>query len=99
MKRTTRRVSHLWRVLTRRDRITADMDDEMRFHVEMDSVRRCAACALRQWTPCARKPDRTAPPFNLGDRMLMFGDWLRVKPEDRQLYARTKSARGLEQIA
>jgi len=26
------------------------------------------------------------------DRMLMFRDWLRVNPADRQLYARTKSA-------
>jgi GrpB-like predicted nucleotidyltransferase (UPF0157 family) len=26
------------------------------------------------------------------DRMLMFRDWLRVNPGDRQLYARTKSA-------
>lgn len=39
MTQLPRRISNLWRVLTRRDRITADMDDEMRFHVEMETDR------------------------------------------------------------
>ena len=39
VKRTARRISTYWHVLTRRDRVTADMDDEMRFHVEMQTER------------------------------------------------------------
>jgi hypothetical protein len=38
VKRTARRLSHLWHILTRRDRVTADMDDEMRFGVVVGSV-------------------------------------------------------------
>jgi putative ABC transport system permease protein len=39
VKRIARRLSTYWRVLTRRDRVTADMDEEMRFHVEMQTER------------------------------------------------------------
>ncbi|HEX6973319.1 MAG TPA: ABC transporter permease [Vicinamibacterales bacterium] len=46
MTRTRRRLSNLWHVLTRRDRISADMDDEMRFHVEMETERLAKAYGL-----------------------------------------------------
>jgi putative ABC transport system permease protein len=46
VKRTARRLSKLWHVLIRRDRVTADMDDEMRFHVEMETERLVKAYGL-----------------------------------------------------
>jgi hypothetical protein len=39
VRRTARRVSTYWQVLTGRDRVTSDMDEEMRFHVEMQTER------------------------------------------------------------
>jgi predicted permease len=39
VRHTARRIASYWRVLTRRDRVTADMDDEMRFHVDMETER------------------------------------------------------------
>jgi putative ABC transport system permease protein len=39
MRRTARRISTYWQILTRRDRVTSDMDDEMRFHAEMETER------------------------------------------------------------
>ena len=45
-KRTARRISTYWRILTRRERVTSDMDDEMRFHVEMETDRLMKAHAL-----------------------------------------------------
>ena len=39
VRRTARRISTLWQILTRRDRVTSDMDDEMRFHVDMEMER------------------------------------------------------------
>ena len=46
MKRTARRISHAWRVLTRRDRVTSEMDEEMRFHVGMEAERLMKAHGL-----------------------------------------------------
>jgi putative ABC transport system permease protein len=39
VRRTARRISTTWQILTRRDRITSDMDEEMRFHVELETER------------------------------------------------------------
>src|SRR5919106_1126524 len=39
VRRTARRISTYWQILTRRDRVISDMDDEMRFHVEMQTER------------------------------------------------------------
>jgi hypothetical protein len=39
VRRNARRLSMYWQVLTRRDRVTSDMDEEMRFHVEMQTER------------------------------------------------------------
>ena len=39
MRRIARRLSTYWHILTRRDRVTSEMDDEMRFHVEMETDR------------------------------------------------------------
>jgi predicted permease len=39
VRRTARRISTYWHVLTRRDRITSDIDEEMRFHVVMQTER------------------------------------------------------------
>jgi putative ABC transport system permease protein len=38
-RRTARRIVTYWHVLTRHDRVTAEMDEEMRFHVEMQTER------------------------------------------------------------
>ena len=39
MKHLARRIATHWQALTRRDRVTADMDEEMRFHVDMEAER------------------------------------------------------------
>jgi predicted permease len=39
VRRSKRRISTYWQILTRRDRLTSDMDEEMRFHVEMQTER------------------------------------------------------------
>ena len=39
VRRTARRISTYWRVLTRRDRVTSSMEEEMRFHVEAEADR------------------------------------------------------------
>jgi predicted permease len=39
VRRTARRISTYWQLLTRRDRVTSDMDEEMRFHVDMQTER------------------------------------------------------------
>ena len=39
VRRTARRISTYWQVLTRRGRLTSNMDEEMRFHVEMETER------------------------------------------------------------
>lgn len=39
VRRTGRRLLSYWQLLTRRDRVISDMDDEMRFHVEMQTER------------------------------------------------------------
>src|ERR687896_605928 len=39
VRRTARRILAYWHILTRRDRVTSDMDQEMRFHVEMQADR------------------------------------------------------------
>ncbi len=39
VRRTARRILTYWQLLTRRDRVTSDMDEEMRFHVEMQTER------------------------------------------------------------
>ena len=39
VRRTVRRISTYWQLLTRRERVTAEMDEEMRFHVEMQAER------------------------------------------------------------
>ncbi len=39
VRRTGRRIITYWQLLTRRDRVTSDMDEEMRFHVEMETER------------------------------------------------------------
>jgi putative ABC transport system permease protein len=39
VKRIASHLSTYWRILIRRDRVTAEMDEEMRFHVEMETER------------------------------------------------------------
>ena len=39
VRRAARRLSTYWHILTRRHRVTSEMDDEMRFHVEMETER------------------------------------------------------------
>ena len=39
MRRTARRLLTYWQILTRRDRVSSEMDEEMRFHVEMQTER------------------------------------------------------------
>ena len=39
VRRAGRRILTYWQVLTRRERLTSDMDEEMRFHVEMQTER------------------------------------------------------------
>jgi putative ABC transport system permease protein len=39
VRRTGRRILTYWHLLTRRDRLTSEMDEEMRFHVEMETER------------------------------------------------------------
>ena len=39
VRRTARRIATYWHVLTRRDHVTSDMDEEMRFHVDMQTER------------------------------------------------------------
>ena len=39
VRSTVRRLAAYWHILTRRDRVTSDMDEEMRFHVEMQTER------------------------------------------------------------
>ena len=39
VRRTARRILTYWQILTRRDRVISDMDEEMRFHVEMQTER------------------------------------------------------------
>ena len=46
VRRTARRISSYWQLLTRRDRVTAGMDEEMRFHVEMETERLMKAYGL-----------------------------------------------------
>jgi predicted permease len=46
VKRTARRISTCWHILTRRDRVTSAIDDEMRFHVEMETERLMKAHGL-----------------------------------------------------
>ena len=37
--RTGRRILSYWHLLTRRDRVTSEIDAEMRFHIEMETER------------------------------------------------------------
>ena len=37
VRRGARRISTYWQILTRRDRVASDMDEEMRFHVEREA--------------------------------------------------------------
>ena len=46
VRRTARRLSTYRHILTRRDRVTSDMDEEMRFHVEMETERLMKAHGL-----------------------------------------------------
>jgi predicted permease len=39
VRRTARRIATYWEVLTRRHRVTSNMDEEMRFHVDMQTER------------------------------------------------------------
>jgi putative ABC transport system permease protein len=39
VRRTARRILAYWQILTRRERVTSEMDEEMRFHVEMQTER------------------------------------------------------------
>ena len=39
VRRTARRLAVYWHILSRRDRVTSEMDEEMRFHVEMQTER------------------------------------------------------------
>jgi hypothetical protein len=39
VRRTARRILTYWQILTRRERVTSNMDEEMRFHIEMETER------------------------------------------------------------
>ena len=39
MRRTARRILTYWQILTRRARVTSEMDEEMRFHIEAETER------------------------------------------------------------
>ena len=46
VRRAARRISAYWQILTRRARVTSDIDEEMRFHVEMETERLMKAHGL-----------------------------------------------------